>query len=179
MIYESGGKRPRIDESSYVAPTALVAGDVTIGPGCAVLAGAVLVSEGSPVEIGECCVVMEHAVVRAGGKPVRIGDHSVVSPNGYVVDISLPADSHVPVGGTLGENPKARNPETYAAFLRTAHLDDAVVDEPKRAVKKASAVPQEIPKAPHVEGVDNAMMLELAEMEHRRQEALRKKSGRK
>lgn len=179
MIYESGGKRPRIDESTYVAPTALVAGDVTIGPGCAVLAGAVIVAEGSPVEIGECCAVMEHAVVRASGKAVRIGDRSVVSPNGYVVDVSLPADSHVGVGATMGENPKARNPETYAAFLRKAHLDDAVVDEPKHAPRKAASIPQDIPKAPHVEGVDNAMMLELAEMEHRRQDALRKQRGEK
>lgn len=173
MIYSSGGKRPRIDESAYVAPTAIVSGDVTIGPACALLHGCVVAAEGASVEIGESCVVMEHAVVRAGAKAVKIGDRSVISPHGYVVDISLPQDSHVPIGGTLGENPKARNAETYAAFLRKAHLDDALVEE-KRAQRKAPEIPEEIPKAPHVEGVDNAMMLELAEMEHKRQEALRK-----
>jgi acetyltransferase-like isoleucine patch superfamily enzyme len=174
MILTSGGKRPKIDESAYVAPAAVVSGDVTLGAGCAILHGAVVTSEGQPVEMGESCVVMEHAVVRATAKPVRIGECSVISPHAYVVDVSLAAESHVPPGATQGENPKARNGETYAAFLRKAHAGDGLVDDAKRAPKKASSVPEEIPKAPHVEGVDSAMMLELAEMEHRRQEALRK-----
>lgn len=173
MIYSSGGKRPHIDESAYVAPTAIVSGDVTIGPACALLHGCIVAAEGASVAIGESCVLMEHAVVRAGAKAVTIGERSVISPHGYVVDVSLPADSHVPIGGTLGENAKVRNAETYAAFLRKTHVDDALVEE-KRGPRKAPAIPEEIPKAPHVEGVDNAMMLELAEMEHKRQESLRK-----
>jgi carbonic anhydrase/acetyltransferase-like protein (isoleucine patch superfamily) len=177
MIYAAGGKRPTIDETAYVAPTAVVGGQVTVGPGCALLHGCVIVSEGAPIELGESCVVMEHAVVRASAKAVSIGDRTVISPHAYVVDVSLPQDSHVPIGSTLGENAKARNAETYAAFLRKSHLDDAVV-ESKRPPKKAPAIPEEIPSAPHVEGVDNAMMLELAEMEHRRQESLRKQRPR-
>ena len=173
MIYASGGKRPRVDESAYVAPGAVVCGDVTVEAGCAILHGAVVAGEGASVVLGESCVVMEHAVVRATGKAVQIGECSVVSPHAYVVDVSLAADSYVPAGATQGENPKARNGETYAAFLRKAHVDDALVDD-KRPVKRAPTIPEEIPKAPHVEGVDNAMMLELAEMEHKRQEALRK-----
>lgn len=179
MITTSGGKRPTIDDSAYVAPTAVVSGDVTVSAGCAVLHGAVISAEGAAIELGESCVVMEHAVVRATAKPVRIGECSVISPHAYVVDVSLAADSHVPAGATQGENPKARNGETYAAYLRKAHAGDAVVDDAKRAAKRAPSIPEEIPKAPHVEGVDSAMMLELAEMEHRRQEALRKQRGSK
>ncbi|MGH7736616.1 MAG: hypothetical protein ACREMP_01915 [Candidatus Tyrphobacter sp.] len=175
MILSSGGKRPQIASSAYVAPTAVVSGNVTIGASCALLHGCVVVAEGAAIEIGESCVIMEHAVVRAATKALTIGDRSILCPHAYVVDASLPQDSHVPIGGTLGENAAARNPQTYASALCKAHLDDALVDDPKRSPKKASSVPDEIPKAPHVEGVDNAMMLELAEMEHRRQESLRKK----
>ncbi len=177
MIVASGGKRPHIDDGAYVAPTAVISGDVSVAAGCAVLHGAVIAAEGAAIELGESCVVMEHAVIRATAKAVRIGECSVLSPHAYVVDVSLAADSHVPAGATQGENPKARNGETYAAFLRKVHAGDALAGDGAHAIKKTPAIPEEIPKAPHVEGVDSAMMLELAEMEHRRQEALRKQRG--
>ncbi len=177
MILAGSGKRPHVDETAFVAPTAVLSGDVTVGAGSAVLHGAVLVSEGAPIVLGESCVVMEHAVLRASAKAVHVGDRSLIAPHAYVVDVSLPADAHVPIAAVMGENPKTRNAETYAAFLRKTHADDALLDDARTAAKKHPPVPEEIPKAPHVEGVDNAMMLELAEMEHRRQESLRKQRG--
>ncbi|HET7875156.1 MAG TPA: gamma carbonic anhydrase family protein, partial [Methylomirabilota bacterium] len=64
MVLEHLGKRPRIHESAYVAPTATVCGDVTIGPESRILFGAVLVAEGGPVVVGVHAVVMENAVLR-------------------------------------------------------------------------------------------------------------------
>jgi acetyltransferase-like isoleucine patch superfamily enzyme len=171
VIYASDGKKPTIDESAYVAPTAVICGDVTIGAGCAVLHGAVIASEGAPIEIGENCVIMEHAILRAHSKPMKVGRRSLVSPHAYVVDASLGEDAHVPGSATLGENARARNPETYAKFLRELHASDGAAGEaprPKRTVMPPPPAPAE------VEGVDSAMMQELAELEHRRQEALRK-----
>ncbi len=52
MILSSGTKKPKIHSSAYVAPGAVIGGDVTIGPGCAMLHGAVITSEGAPVTIG-------------------------------------------------------------------------------------------------------------------------------
>ncbi len=49
MILSSGTKKPKIHSSAYVAPTATIAGDVTIGADCAVLHGAVIIAEGAPV----------------------------------------------------------------------------------------------------------------------------------
>lgn len=175
MVYACEGKRPKIDESAYVAPTAVVSGDVTIGAGCAVLHGAVITAEGAAVEIGEQCVIMEHATLRATTKKVVLGDGSVVGVGAYVVDTSLGADSHVPNAATLGESTRTRNASSYAAFLRKAHDGDAVVEE--RKVPKHAGPPESIPKAVDVQGVDSAMMLELQEMEHKRQEALRKQRG--
>jgi carbonic anhydrase/acetyltransferase-like protein (isoleucine patch superfamily) len=51
VLIEHDGKRPDVDESAYVAPTAVVCGDVTIGPDSRVLFGAVLTAEGGPVEL--------------------------------------------------------------------------------------------------------------------------------
>ena len=41
MIIEYSGQRPQIDGSAYVAPNAVVRGDVRIGAGSVVLFGAV------------------------------------------------------------------------------------------------------------------------------------------
>lgn len=94
MILSSGTKRPRIHSSAYVAPTATVAGDVTIGAECAVLHGAVVTAEGAPVTIGARCVVMENAVLKASGGtalqfPLSLGERCIVGPHAYVVGATI------------------------------------------------------------------------------------------
>ena len=59
MILEHRGARPTTDPSAYVAPTAVVCGDVHGGAGARVLFGAVLTAEDERVEVGRNCVVME------------------------------------------------------------------------------------------------------------------------
>jgi len=53
MLLEHQGKRPHIHETAYIAPTATVCGDVTIGAESRVLFGAVLVAEGGSVIIAD------------------------------------------------------------------------------------------------------------------------------
>jgi carbonic anhydrase/acetyltransferase-like protein (isoleucine patch superfamily) len=85
MLLEHQGKRPHIHESAYIAPTATVCGDVTIGPESRVLFGAVLVAEGGPVVIGKHCVVMEQAVLRGTARhPLRVGDHVLIGPHAHL-----------------------------------------------------------------------------------------------
>jgi carbonic anhydrase/acetyltransferase-like protein (isoleucine patch superfamily) len=57
-------KIPQVAESAYIAPTAVLAGDVTVGPHSRVLFGAVITAEGGPVQIGSNCVIMKNAVIR-------------------------------------------------------------------------------------------------------------------
>ncbi|MFC7341539.1 gamma carbonic anhydrase family protein [Saccharopolyspora griseoalba] len=86
MIYEHEGRRPRIADSAYVAPNAVVCGDVTIGEDARVLFGAVLTSDGGgPVEVGATSVVMEQAVVRGRAEhPTRIGANVLVGPHAHL-----------------------------------------------------------------------------------------------
>lgn len=63
MLYEHLGRGPRVDPSAVVAPTAVVSGDVTIGPGCQILHGAVITAEGGPITIGARSEVRINAVV--------------------------------------------------------------------------------------------------------------------
>jgi carbonic anhydrase/acetyltransferase-like protein (isoleucine patch superfamily) len=85
VLIEHEGKRPAIAESAYVAPTAVVCGDVTVGPESRILFGAVLTAEGGSIEVGERCIVMENAIVRGReGHPVELGDHVLVGPHAHV-----------------------------------------------------------------------------------------------
>ena len=72
-------KRPQVAESAYIAPTAVLCGDVKVGPHSRVLFGAVLTAEGGSVEIGANCVVMENAVIRGVPlHPAKLGDNVLV-----------------------------------------------------------------------------------------------------
>ena len=102
MLIEHRGKRPVIAESAYVAPTAVVCGDVTIGPNCRVLFGAVLTAEGGPIELGDRCVVMENAVLRGRERhPVRLGNHVLVGPHAHINGASIEDDVFLATGVSI------------------------------------------------------------------------------
>lgn len=102
MIIEYGNKRPQIEQSAYVAPTAVVRGNVCIGAGSAVLFGAVVSAEGGPVEIGSDCVIMENAVIRGTPKnPVSIGDRVLVGPGAHLTGCEIQDDSFLATGATV------------------------------------------------------------------------------
>jgi carbonic anhydrase/acetyltransferase-like protein (isoleucine patch superfamily) len=85
MLVEHRGKRPSVDPSAYVAPTAVVCGDVRVGPEARILFGAVVSGEDGHVEIGARCVVMENALVRGReAHPVELGDDVLVGPHAHV-----------------------------------------------------------------------------------------------
>ena len=85
LFVEHRLKAPQVSESAYIAPTAVLAGDVTVGPHSRVLFGTVITAEGGPVEIGQNCVIMENAVVRGvPGHETRIGDEVLVGPHAHL-----------------------------------------------------------------------------------------------
>jgi gamma-carbonic anhydrase len=84
-VLEHRGKRPAIDPEAYVAPTAVVCGDVHVRAGVRILFGAVLTAEDGRVEVGERCVVMENALVRGRREhPALLGDDVLVGPHAHV-----------------------------------------------------------------------------------------------
>jgi gamma-carbonic anhydrase len=85
MIVEHRGASPTIDPTTYVAPTAVLCGDVRVGPDARILFGAVITAEDGRVEVGGRCVVMENAVVRGrAAHPVTLGDDVLVGPHAHV-----------------------------------------------------------------------------------------------
>jgi carbonic anhydrase/acetyltransferase-like protein (isoleucine patch superfamily) len=137
MILSSGTKRPTIHSSAYVAPTATIAGDVTIGAESAVLHGAVITAEGAPVTIGAHTVIMENAVVKASGGsalkfPCSIGDRCIVGPHAYVVGASLANGCFVASGARILNKARVKAGESVP-ILHIAYGDPATIAPPERA----------------------------------------------
>jgi carbonic anhydrase/acetyltransferase-like protein (isoleucine patch superfamily) len=85
VLLEHRGKQPSVDRSAYIAPTAVVCGDVRVGPDSRVLFGAVLTAEDGHVDVGARCVIMENALVRGReAHPVTLGDDVLVGPHAHV-----------------------------------------------------------------------------------------------
>jgi carbonic anhydrase/acetyltransferase-like protein (isoleucine patch superfamily) len=82
MLIEHQGKRPIIDATALIAPTAVICGDVTIGPRTYVSYGAVIEAHGSPVRIGAQCVVRENLNIRSTSRnAAEVGDCVLIGPH--------------------------------------------------------------------------------------------------
>jgi len=85
VLIEHEGVGPRVAESAYVAPNAVLCGDVRVAEDARILFGAVLTAEGGGIEVGARSIVMENALVRGrGGHPARLGAHVLVGPHAHV-----------------------------------------------------------------------------------------------
>lgn len=102
MLLEHRGASPQVDPTAYVAPTAVLCGDVHVGPHCRVLFGAALTAEGGRVELGEQCIVMENAVLRGTPRdPLRLGNHVLVGPRAYLTGCTVDDDAFLATGTTV------------------------------------------------------------------------------
>ncbi|MFE4950081.1 gamma carbonic anhydrase family protein [Leifsonia sp. NPDC056665] len=91
-----------IDPTASVAPSAVLTGDVTLGPGARVLAGAVLDGTRGPVVLGEDTVVMEHAVLRGrAGHPVTVGDAVLIGPHTNITGARVEDEVFVATGACV------------------------------------------------------------------------------
>lgn len=74
-----------IHSDAWIAPSAIVTGDVTVGPGACILHGAVLNGDLGPITIGSDVLVMENAVLRGrANTPLTIGDAVLIGPHAHL-----------------------------------------------------------------------------------------------
>jgi len=96
------GKEPAIHPTAYVAPNAVLSGDVRIGEHTCILYGAVLTAEGGSIDIGPSCVIMEHAVLRGSRRhSLQIGARALVGPHAHVTGCSVADEVFLATGSTV------------------------------------------------------------------------------
>jgi carbonic anhydrase/acetyltransferase-like protein (isoleucine patch superfamily) len=85
MLIEHRGANPTVDPSAYVAPNAVLCGDVHVRAGARIRCGAVLTAEDGRVDVGERTVVMENALVRGRRRmSATLGDDVLVGPHAHI-----------------------------------------------------------------------------------------------
>jgi carbonic anhydrase/acetyltransferase-like protein (isoleucine patch superfamily) len=94
---------PSIHPDAYVAPTAVLSGQVSIGAGSCIMHGAVLAAEGGPVQVGAGCVIMENAVLRGTvPHPLLIGDQVLAGPHTQLTGATLADEVFIAAGAMVG-----------------------------------------------------------------------------
>lgn len=102
MIYELDGIRPQIDETAWVAPTAVLIGNVIIEAGANIWFGAVLRGDNEPITVGAGSNVQENAVLHTDmGFPLTIGANCTIGHKAMLHGCTIEAGSLIGMGATL------------------------------------------------------------------------------
>jgi carbonic anhydrase/acetyltransferase-like protein (isoleucine patch superfamily) len=129
MLIEHRGRVPVIDPTAYVAPNAVVCGDVRVGAQARVLFGAVLTAEDGRVEIGARCVVMEHALLRGrDAHPTRLGDDVLVGPHAHLNGTTVGDGSFLATGSSLFPGSRLGR-DVEVRINGVVHVNTALDDE--------------------------------------------------
>ncbi|MFD5556574.1 gamma carbonic anhydrase family protein [Streptomyces sp. NPDC127068] len=102
LIAGVGGKDPEVDPGAFVAPTAVVIGDVTVRTGASVWYGAVLRGDCGPIVIGADSNVQDNCTVHVDpGFPVTVGERVTIGHNAVVHGCTVGDDALIGMGATV------------------------------------------------------------------------------
>lgn len=103
LIYALGDLVPKIDPTAWIAPTAVLIGDVRIGPGASIWYHCVLRGDTNPVIVGARSNLQDGTVVHVdhGDNPAIIGDDVTVGHAAIIHACRLKAGAFVGMGATV------------------------------------------------------------------------------
>ena len=130
-LYGYRGKRPTVAPDAFIAPTAVLIGDVTVRSGASVWFGSVLRGDMDRIEIGEGSNVQDNCTIHTDtGEPTIIGPECTIG-HGAIVHSSV-VERNVLIGSAavlVGAG--AVLPERFAAPARSL-----VLGVPARVVRE-------------------------------------------
>ncbi len=108
-LYEFKGKRPTVAPDAWIAPTAVLIGDVTVKSGASVWWGSVLRGDVDRIEIGErsnvqdnCTIHVDHDEPTIIGPDVTIGHMALVHSAIVEANVLIGSASVLVGGNTVG-----------------------------------------------------------------------------
>lgn len=102
MIITFQGKTPQISSEAFVAETATLIGDVTVGSDSSVWYGAVIRGDGSSITVGRGSSIQDNAVLHTEkGHPLTIGDNVTVGHRAVVHCTSVGSNTLIGMGAIL------------------------------------------------------------------------------
>jgi len=99
MIIEYKGKAPRISPSAFVAPTAVIIGDVIVGDEASIWWGAVIRSDQNqnPIRVGARTSIQDNCVLHSGEAPTIIEDDCTIG-HGAIIGMNVTLLENVEIG---------------------------------------------------------------------------------
>ncbi len=116
MIMPYKGKTPRIGHNVYIAPTAVLIGDVDIGDNASVWFGAVLRGDLARISVGENSNIQDNCTVHTDeDKPVNIGRNVTVGHNAVVHGCTVEEYSLIGINAVVLNDARIRKGSIVAA----------------------------------------------------------------
>lgn len=102
MEFELGGKRPTVHPDAYIAPTAVLIGDVEVGAKASVWFGAVLRGDEALIKVGEGANIQDNAVIHcAKDLPTIIEQDASVGHSAQLEGCIVERGAVVGMGATM------------------------------------------------------------------------------
>jgi carbonic anhydrase/acetyltransferase-like protein (isoleucine patch superfamily) len=130
MIIELNGMRPAIAGDVYIAPTAVVIGNVNIGAGASIWFGAVLRGDAGPITIGARVSVQDNVVIHVNDREATIVEDDVLIGHGAVLE-----GCHIGKGALIG---------MHATVLSGARVGERALVAAGSLVREQSQIPAEV-----------------------------------
>lgn len=102
MIFELDGKKPKIGKNVFIAPTAVVIGDVELKDGASIWYGTVLRGDMESIVVGQNSNIQDNCSVHTeDGKPAVIGDHVTVGHNAVIHGCVIENHTLIGIGSVI------------------------------------------------------------------------------
>ena len=102
MEFELGGRRPKVHPDAYIAPTAVLIGDVEVEKGASVWFGAVLRADEATIRVGEGANVQDNVVIHcAEDLPTVIEKDATVGHSAQLEGCLVEQGALVGMGATM------------------------------------------------------------------------------
>ncbi len=101
-VYEVDGKTPQVDSTAWIADSAEVMGNVTLGPDASVWFGCVLRGDTESMSIGEGSNIQDMSVLHADrGMPLTVGKHVTVGHKVMLHGCTIGDESLIGIGAIV------------------------------------------------------------------------------
>lgn len=106
LIFAIGDKKPKIHATAFIAPGAVVCGDVEIGENASIWYGCVLRGDSNKIVVGAGANVQDGTVIHAdepslGGVPTVIGAHALIGHKCMLHGATVEEEGFVGMGATM------------------------------------------------------------------------------
>ncbi len=127
MLIDFDGKKPKVGKNVFIAPTAVIIGDVELGDGCSVWFNAVIRGDDGPIRIGAGSNVQDNATIHVPTKGSTTLHENVTIGHGATLE-GCEIGAHVVVG-------------MNAVVLERAEVGERVMIGAGSVVKEGERIP--------------------------------------